>query len=68
MDLVALEFFFIGLLGLAMAAGFIFPFGLARMTVVITASAIWLAWTLRDDEAREMMAKLKRRRRSPTAR
>lgn len=58
----------IGLLGLAMAAGFIFPFGLARMTVVITASAIWLAWTLRDDEAREMMAKLKRRRRSPTAR
>ena len=57
----------VGLLGVTMAAGFIFPFGAARLIVVIAASGTWLAWTLRDDDAREMMAKLKLGGRPPTA-
>ena len=57
----------VGLLGVTMAAGFLFPFGAARVLVVITASGAWLAWTLRDDDARKVIARLKLTRRPPAA-
>jgi O-antigen/teichoic acid export membrane protein len=49
------------LLGAAIGAGFLLPFGVARVLIIAAASLLWLAWTLQDDGAREMLSRLKLR-------
>lgn len=51
----------VALLGAAMAAGFIFPFGMTRLLASAAAAVVWLAWTLQDDGAKEILSKLKPR-------
>jgi O-antigen/teichoic acid export membrane protein len=50
------------LLGTVMIAANMLSFGWGRLLITAAASAIWLGWTLTDEGAREMLAKLKRRR------
>lgn len=49
------------LLGTVMVAGALMAFGWSRLLVTAAACAIWLGWTLIDDGARELLAKLRRR-------
>lgn len=50
------------LLATVMIAANMLNFGWGRLLVTAAASAIWLVWSLTDEGAREMLAKLKRRR------
>jgi enterobacterial common antigen flippase len=52
------------LLGAAMAAGFAVPFGIRRLLIIGAASSVWLAWTLQDDGATDIISRLKLRFRS----
>lgn len=52
------------LLGAAMAAGFLLPFGVERLLVVAAASGLWLAWTLQDPGGRQALARFGRQRSS----
>src|SRR5207237_6294617 len=40
-----------GLLGVAMAVGFMLPFGVVRLLIVAAACFVWFAWTLQDQGA-----------------
>jgi len=51
----------IALLGVAMGAGFTFPFGAARLLIIGAGGFVWLALTLQDDGAREVLSRLKLR-------
>jgi antigen flippase len=51
-----------GLLGAVMAAGFLLPFAPPRLLVTAAAGAVWFAWTLQDEAAREVLTKFKLRR------
>ena len=51
----------IALLGVAMGAGFSFPFGVTRLVIIGVAGLVWLAWTLTDDGAVETLSRLKPR-------
>lgn len=50
------------LLGTAMIAGFVLPFGVLRIVIVAAAALIWLIWTMQDDGARELLEKAGLRR------
>jgi antigen flippase len=51
----------IALLGVAMGAGFTFPFGITRLLIIGAAGLVWFVWTLQDEGAREMLLGLKLR-------
>jgi antigen flippase len=51
----------IALLGVAMGAGFSFPFGVMRLIIIGVAGLAWLSWTLTDDGAVETLSRLKPR-------
>lgn len=48
------------LLAAVMAAGFMLPFGIARLMVVAAAAIGWIGWTLTDKEVRDLLAKSSR--------
>jgi O-antigen/teichoic acid export membrane protein len=53
------------LLGVAMAAGFLLPFGIARIAIAGIAAVVWLAWTLQDELPKGALSKLRPSRASP---
>lgn len=53
------------LLGAAMAAGFLMPFGIGRIAIAGIAAVVWLAWTLQDELPKEALSKLRPSRASP---
>jgi O-antigen/teichoic acid export membrane protein len=52
----------VGLVVAVMACGYVIPFGIRRLLVAAAAIAAWLAWTLRDEGAREALTRLDPRR------